>query len=589
MAFYLSPLVDVQEIDLSTTIGAVSTSIGCIALRRTYKGIEKTARLVSTVEELLDTFGNPTSGSYEDIFTAMGYLKYGNKLYCTRCMPSTSTFAGAHGSMAASSALTVYTTSSSGAYTLTDFVEPDTENYGNETVPFGASREDASSAISFISATRGINGNYIKVAMIGRDVYTTISSGGSTVGMDAELTADVLRVDAPLSDDKDFIILVRAADQEDLNETTIPYAIKEYFVTSTNPTRLNDENKNIFVENIVNTESQYIRASLAPGSENTDVSAMYSTGYVTLAAGLDSNFADAAAQDVVVSDAYELYKNSDVMDVNLFIDGNKSTTIKRELNEHCETNRKDSVAILDCLKADVVDNLGSETDSLRIYSRQTLNINSSYSALYGNWLEIFDKWSAKYRWIPAAGHVAGIYANTDDLVDPWFAPAGLNRAKITNVRRLAWNPTQGERDILYKNHTNPIVAFSGLGKVIWGQKTLLNKESAFNRMNIRRLFITMEKAISTSLKYMLFEPNDSFTRLQIINMINPFLRDVRARRGIEDFNVVCDDTNNTEARIVRNELWLDVYIKPIHAAEFIVLNMVATRSGASFSEIMAII
>jgi phage tail sheath protein FI len=216
-----------------------------------------------------------------------------------------------------------------------------------------------------------------------------------------------------------------------------------------------------------------------------------------------------------------------------------------------------------------------------------LNLNTSYAAFYGNWIEVYDKWNGRYRWIPASGYVAGIYANTDDVSEPWMAPAGLNRAILQNVRRLAWNPTKGERDILYKNGINPVVSFSGQGKVIWGQKTLLDKESAFNRVNVRRLFIILEKAISTAAKYFLFEPNTEFTRTLLINMIDPFLRDVRSRQGIYDFMIVCDNSNNTPERIDRNELWCDIYIKPTRAAEFIVLNFIATKTGASFTELIA--
>ena len=221
------------------------------------------------------------------------------------------------------------------------------------------------------------------------------------------------------------------------------------------------------------------------------------------------------------------------------------------------------------------------------HATYSLNENSSYAALYGNWLEIYDKWNGRYRWIPSSGHVAGIYANTDDVSDPWFAPAGLNRGIISNIRKLAYNPNQGKRDILYKNGINPITSFAGQGKVIWGQKTMLDKNSAFNRINVRRLFIILEKSIATAMKYFLFEPNDSFTRLQLINMIDPFLRDVKSRRGIYDYMIISDSTNNTPERIDRNELWVDIYIKPVKAAEFVVLNFIATKTGASFTELIA--
>ena len=249
----------------------------------------------------------------------------------------------------------------------------------------------------------------------------------------------------------------------------------------------------------------------------------------------------------------------------------------------CE-ERFDCLTVLDVPRTLVVNNKGSETTDLRDWRNSTFNENTSYAAVYGNWIEVYDKFNQKYRWIPVAGYVAGVYAKTDDVADAWWAPAGLNRAILTGVRRLAWNPKQGNRDILYSNGINPIVSFAGEGKVIWGQKTMLAKESAFNRVNVRRLFLVLEKAISTAAKYFLFEPNDPATRNQLRSMIEPFLRDVQSRRGIFDFKVVCDETNNTPERIDRNELWCNIFIKPTRTAEFIVLNFVATKTGASFDE-----
>ena len=263
------------------------------------------------------------------------------------------------------------------------------------------------------------------------------------------------------------------------------------------------------------------------------------------------------------------------------------------MNDICES-RMDSMAVLDCPRNLVVNNGGNETVDLiswrqgtGTYVSDNLNINTSYSAVYSNWLEIFDKWNNRFRWVPAAGHVAGIFARTDDVTDPWFAPAGFQRAILSSVRRLGWNPTLGDRDLLYKNGLNPIVSFAGQGKVVFGQKTMLYRNSAFNRINVRRLFIILEKAIATAVKNFLFEPNDAVTRLLLVNMIDPFLRDVRARRGIFDFLIVCDTTNNTPERVDRNELWCDIYVKPTRAAEFIVLNFIATKTGASFTEIAA--
>jgi phage tail sheath protein FI len=365
--------------------------------------------------------------------------------------------------------------------------------------------------------------------------------------------------------------------------------VVEAMLVSSDPTAVDDSGANIFIENWVNNNSEYIRVATTAAFKNKSYKNKYQTTYSNLGGGVREQGDEVVDGDII--EAYELYSDPEFIDVNIFIDSNKSTTVKQEILSICE-ERADAVAVLDVPKSLVVNNKSNEATDCRDYrlglhSTYNLNVNSSYVATYANWLNAFDKWNSKHRWIPAAGHVAGIYANTDDVSEPWFAPAGLNRAILNNIRKLGWNPKKGERDILYKNGMNPIVSFPGQGKVIWGQKNMLDKNSAFNRINVRRLFIIIGKAVSTALKYFLFEPNDSFTRLAIINMIDPFLRDVVARRGIFDYLIVCDERNNTPERIDRNELWVDIYIKPTRTAEFIVLNLIATKTGASFTELVA--
>jgi phage tail sheath protein FI len=385
------------------------------------------------------------------------------------------------------------------------------------------------------------------------------------------------------------LVIVKAAKQENINNNPVPYEVVEVHLVSSDPTEVNDEGANIFVENWINDNSQYIRVATTAAFKNKSYKKKYQTTYTNLGGGVRNQGDSILDGDVI--EAFELYQDPEYIDVNIFIDSNKSTTVKQSILSICES-RADAVAVLDVPKSLVVNNKGNEATDCRDYrlgthSTYNLNVNSSYVATYANWLNIYDKWNSKHRWVPASGHVAGIYANTDDVSEPWFAPAGLNRAIINQTRKLAWNPVKGERDILYKNGLNPIVSFPGQGKVIWGQKNMLDKSSAFNRVNVRRLFIIIGKAISTALKYFLFEPNDSFTRLAIINMIDPFLRDVVSRRGIFDYLIVCDERNNTPERIDRNELWCDIYIKPTRAAEFIVLNLIATKTGASFTELVA--
>ncbi|HRR48417.1 MAG TPA: phage tail sheath subtilisin-like domain-containing protein [Bacteroidales bacterium] len=568
MAFYLSPLVDVNEIDLSTTIPAVATSIAAIILRNTYKGPERKKTLITTVNELIDIFGKPTNvaNCYQDILAATGYLRYGNALYCTRTMPVSATFAGTKAVSGSEATFTQFVLGSD-ALTLSDLPSKDPDQFADDVSP------TAPWPFYLIANSRGEWGNNIRVAVIDYTTYNEIASGGHS---EWEVYSDVSAIDSPLLNSKSFLIIVQVKPQ---GETS--YATKEVWNVSTDQDVVDDSGNKLFAETVINESSSYIRISMNESQKDQNIT-ISTSSWQSFGGGADDQ--DDSVTDALIIDDIDLYANAEEIDINILIDGNKSTTVKQYLVSIAES-RKDCIAVLDCLYADVINNSGNEATSLRTYRQQTLNENTSYASIYGNWIEVYDKWNGKYRWIPCSGHIAGIYANTDDVSDPWFAPAGLNRALLGNVRRLAWNPTQGERDILYKAGINPLVSFSGQGKVVWGQKTLLDKESAFNRINVRRLFIVLEKAIATAARYFLFEPNDDLTRLLLVNMIDPFLRDVRSRRGIYDYMIVCDETNNTPERIDRNELWCDIYIKPTRAAEFIVLNFIATKTGASFTEL----
>jgi phage tail sheath protein FI len=194
-----------------------------------------------------------------------------------------------------------------------------------------------------------------------------------------------------------------------------------------------------------------------------------------------------------------------------------------------------------------------------------------------------------YRWIPLNGDVAGLCVQTDTVRDPWFSPAGLNRGQVKNAIKLAWNPNKTQRDTLYAAGVNPVVSFPGQGIVLFGDKTLTNKPSAFDRINVRRLFIVLEKAIANSAKFSMFEQNDECTRAQFVATVTPFLRDVQGRRGITDFKVVCDKTNNTSQVIDSNQFVGDIYIKPSRSINFIQLNFVAVGTGVDFTTIVGVV
>ncbi|MBC8442557.1 MAG: phage tail sheath subtilisin-like domain-containing protein, partial [Proteobacteria bacterium] len=237
--------------------------------------------------------------------------------------------------------------------------------------------------------------------------------------------------------------------------------------------------------------------------------------------------------------------------------------------------------------ADVVDVLNTTTqkDNVVDYRDNQLNRSSSYAVLDSGYKYQFDRYNDVFRNVPLNGDVAGLCVRTDEVADPWFSPAGFNRGQIKRITRLVFNPRKAHRDELYKSGINPVVSFPGQGVVLFGDKTLQTKPSAFDRINVRRLFIVLEKAIATAAKFSLFELNDSFTRAQFQNMVEPFLRDIQGRRGITDFKVVCDESNNTGEVIDRNEFVADIYVKPARSINFIQLNFVATRTGVDFSEL----
>ena len=247
--------------------------------------------------------------------------------------------------------------------------------------------------------------------------------------------------------------------------------------------------------------------------------------------------------------------------------------------------RKDAVAFISPRSGDVV---GGASNSAKTTAVTTFfgNINSSsYCVFDSGYKYMFDKYNDVYRYVPLNGDIAGITANTDLVADAWFSPAGYNRGGVRGTTKLAFNPSKAERDLLYQNRINPVCTFPGQGTVLFGDKTALSRPSAFDRINVRRLFLVLEKAISNAAKFQMFEFNDAFTRAQFVNLVEPFLRDVQGRRGISDFSVIADETNNTGEVIDRNEFVGDIFVKPARSINFVQLNFIAVRTGVAFSEI----
>ncbi len=576
MGFYLSPQVVIKETDLSTIVPAVSTNIACIVIPQAYKGPvgEANKQLVTGEQELYDIFGPPDATNYPQWFAAKGYLKYGNQLWVARAMASAATYAyldvnpgSAAGSASAGASGSADTVGAAG--TGLDF-----DNLDNYSFAGGAV---SGLKLRLFARGPGVYGNSrrnIQVGVCNKNTYDIKSASASAPSgypsqyWDAEYGPDSA---------DEFLVFVATEDQNSV------VTVQESYLVSTSSGKKDHLGKSMFAPDVINQQSSYIALALNTAQTDPPASISGST-MAALGGGIDGG----TVPDNMVMLNYDYFANPEAIDMNLFLDGAFSVTVKQYLNTLCQTTRKDAMALLD-VPSNLVVNTTQQAAKLVTWRNDTStglgNTNSSYSAIYANWGKIYDRYNDKYRWIPLAGWAGGIYANTDNVADPWFAPAGLNRGLLsTDIIQLGFNPTLGDRDLLYKNSLNPLTEFRGEGIPIWGQKTATSRPSSFDRVNVRRLFLVLEKSIATMAKYYLFEPNDRLSRSRFVAQVTPYLEDVKGRRGIIDFMVVCDESNNPAAAIDRNEFHADILIKPTRAAEFIVLNFVALSTGASFTE-----
>ena len=434
----------------------------------------------------------------------------------------------------------------------------------------------------FAAKYPGALGNTIKVSMADSTTFTgwaysnqfnsapgTSSSVAAKGGTDDELHIVVVDIDGTWSGSAGTILekyayVSKAVDGKNIDQSTNYY------------------------KDVINNSSKYIWVLDIPTSVRNWGTSGSNKGFDTLTANVTTVLAGGVSGDTVsasnLSAGYNLFSNDELYDVSLIPMGPTTNAgVVNSVISLAET-RRDCVVFVSPQYTDVVNTTG-QADKIVTY-RDTLT-SSSFAVLDSGWKYQYDRYNDKYRYVPLNGDTAGLAARTDYISDPWFSPAGYNRGIIKNVVKLAYSPSKADRDTLYKKGVNPVVTFPGQGTLLFGDKTLLARPSAFDRINVRRLFIVLEKAIATASKFQLFEFNDPFTRAQFRNLVEPFLRDVQGRRGITDFRVVCDETNNTGDVIDRNEFVADIFIKPARAINFIQLNFIATRSGVSFEEVGA--
>jgi hypothetical protein len=383
---------------------------------------------------------------------------------------------------------------------------------------------------------------------------------------------------------------------EDGKFTGVPGTILETFRGLSRATDAKTEDgATLYYKEVLNQNSNYIwwinHRSGAIG--NTAVNIVNSTNSKPVTLSFVTGSDGATESTVAIGDltrGYDLFKSAEDIDVSLILQGksrgaSNTAQLANYLIDNIAESRKDCVVFISPDKDDVVNNVG-KTEVTDVVGFRNALTSTSYAVMDSGYKYQYDKYNDVYRYIPLNGDIAGLAVRTDNVRDPWYSPAGFNRGQIKNIIKLAYNPAKADRDILYKSDVNPVCIFPGQGTVLFGDKTVLGKPSAFDRINVRRLFIVLEKAIATAAKFTLFEFNDDFTRAQFRNLVEPFLRDVQGRRGIYDFKVVCDETNNTGDVIDRNEFIGDIYVKPARSINFIQLNFVAVRTGVEFSEVV---
>ena len=633
MAFQVSPGVVVQEKDLTNVIPAVATTIGAIAGQFSQGPMDEVVSIASE-KELVETFGKPDSNTFEYFFSAASFLQYSSSLRVVRAT-NTGAFNATSGGGGATliknnsdyedgftpDGLWAARTAGAWGNNIKVSICPNTASaYENTSA---ATVDDASTAVGDTTITVD-DGTTLNVG----DIINFGEAGGYEYRITAIATNDVTFVRHPSgtgglhtavadsstirrrwryydlvsgapgttaytsarggSNDEIHVVVV---DEDGGITGTAGEVLEVYDSVSVAGDAKTPQGDSNYYKDVIYNRSQYIywtahESTGAAGSWGDPALGVTFTAVSALNDASLSGGADGSAASVAeLKTAYERYQDADTVDVNLIIAGKGDATHIDNLITVAE-NRKDAIVFASPKRADVVGVTSSTTQTSNVKAFFNGVRSSSYVVLDSGYKYTYDKYNDLFRFVPLNGDIAGLAARTDLIADSWFSPAGFNRGVIRGAVKLAYNPSKTQRDELYRARINPVVTLPGQGTILFGDKTGLSTPSAFDRINVRRLFITLEKAISTASKFQLFEFNDEFTRAQFRNIVEPFLRDVQGRRGVTDFLVVCDTSNNTGDVIDRNEFRADIFVKPNRSINFIQLQFVATRTGVAFEEVV---
>jgi len=642
-----SPAVVVKEIDLTGGVPNVQSTTGAIAGNFRWGPVEE-RKIIANETELVSTFASPDSVNTVDFHTASYFLKYSNSLQVVRAATSdaknafsstkaTATtggeiIAGDSNSGGLGTPAIANTTDSAGGLALTRIAQA-TTNHNGQTIlvkneaswealksgladishdPIVKGDSNGSGTFDWDSATsNGQGGNNTFIAKypgaIGSSLAVSICPANATAwtgwGYKDQFdgqpgTSDYVK-DNPgtAAGDESHIAVI---DKLGIISGTVNKVLETFPFVSVVSGATNADGTTNYAVDLVNTNSKYVwmvnwdsdfrmnsaGATIADSSNVQWTKNLTSTSEHSFIGGANSKALTASEY----ATGHDLFEDKDQVEVDFLIaPGMNNATWATPVNDLVATAeaRKDCVVTSSPPRdkvVNVVDTSTIVTDT--VTAANAVSKRSSYHIMDNNYLKVYDKYNDQYIHIPAASSTAGLMAMTDRNRAPWFSPAGARRGGYLGITSLAYSPTKGQRDTLYKVSVNPIANIPGQGSLLFGDKTMLNRSSAFDRINVRRLFLVLERAIARAAEQVLFEFNDEFTRAEFVNIIEPVLREVKGRRGITDFRVVADETNNTAAVIDRNEFIANIFIKPARSINYVTLNFVAVRTGVDFEEVV---
>lgn len=559
MAIYLqSPGVQVVEKDASIVTPGASTTVGG-AVGAFQWGPVMVPMLITDETSMVSVFGKPDDNTFGSFFSATNFLSYANSLWVTRAATANKN------------------STSDGSGILIKNIDEYENGFSNGQGSVGA----------FAGRYPGVVGNSIMVSVA--DSATFATWGYKNQFQSAPGTSDFTASKGGSNDEIHIIVI----DAGGLFTGTPGATLEKFSYVSKASDAISYQGLSNYYANVIRNQSQYVYWMDHPvGGTNWGMSSIatpFTSLNDTVAVGYDFSYFLTGGTDMNTPTnaelqlGWDLYKNVETYDISLFFVGNANTALSKYVVDNIAEVRKDAVVCLSLVSPTGGPVFSTSTTAIADASTfKTAIGNSTYTIIDSGYKYMYDKYNDKYRWVALNSDIAGLCAKVDKNQDTWFSPAGLTKGQIKGAIKLSWNPNQAQRDELYKLAINPVVSFRGDGTMLFGDKTATSKPSAFDRINVRRLFLVLEKSIARSAKYNLFEQNDAITRLQFVASVEPLLRDIQGRRGIDAFKVVCDESNNTAQVVSTNEFRGTILVRPVYSINFITLTFTAVGPNVSF-------